>query len=329
MNMDKHQSLPEDEIWALYRISHSTFIRIQNAFKFGSLPGLSEWRRMPSKLLHSKFVEEKISHFVNQAQTQVTVKDVQLFFKNFTGVQIPSHIIIKILKQKLNYVWKRISLRVIDLDFERNEQLKVLYSVKFSKWLSHLSLLVNVDGSSFSKETHICHSWAKRSEEKTVKGIIFKGSVSVISSIMADGRTYTEVVEGTLTREKFIAYMDRLLKYLKRITDVDKSKIGIILDNCSVHRSKIVTNHFVNNEITQILLPPYWPEFAPVELFFSLVKRRILRKYRNEALNLGRESCRRKILEEFNKIDRGCIRNLWKPMFHNIKKSLRGLVTII
>ena len=74
---------------------------------------------------------------------------------------------------------------------------------------------------------------------------------------MADGRTYTEVVEGTLTREKFIAYMDRLLKYLKRITDVDKIKIGIILDNCSVYRSKIVTNNFVNNEITQILLPPY------------------------------------------------------------------------
>ena len=101
---------------------------------------------------------KKISHFVNQTQTQVTVKDVQLFFKNLTGVQIPSYIIIKILKQKLNYVWKWTSLRVIDLDFERNEQLKVLYSVKFSKWLSDLSLLVNVDGSSFSKETHICHS---------------------------------------------------------------------------------------------------------------------------------------------------------------------------
>ena len=81
--MNKHQSLLEDEIWALYRISHSTFIMIQNAFKFGSLPGLSEWRRILSKLLHSKFVEEKISHFVNQAQTQVTVKDVQLFFLKF------------------------------------------------------------------------------------------------------------------------------------------------------------------------------------------------------------------------------------------------------
>ena len=120
----------------------------------------------------------------------------------------------------------------------------------------HLSLLVNVDGSSFSKDTHIGYSWTKKGEEKVVKGIIFKGSVSVISSIATDGKAYTEFVEGTLIGAKFIAYLDRLLKYLKKISDVDKSKIGIIMDNCSVHRSNIVNNHFVNNEITQNLLPP-------------------------------------------------------------------------
>ena len=116
---------------------------------------------------------------------------------------------------------------------------------------------MNVDGSSFSKDTHIGYSRTKTGEEKIVKGIIFKGSVSVISTIATDGKAYTEVVEGTLTGAKFITYLDRLLKYLKTIADVDKSKIGIIMDNCSVHRSNIVSNHFVNNEITQILLPPY------------------------------------------------------------------------
>ena len=130
-------------------------------------------------------------------------------------MQIPSYIIIKILKKKLNYVWKRTSSRVIDLDFEINEQLKVLYNVRLSNWLSHLSLLVNADRSSFSKVTYIYHTLAKRGEEKTVKEIIFKGSVFVISSIMTDGRTNREVVEWTFTGEKFIAYMDRILKILK------------------------------------------------------------------------------------------------------------------
>ena len=329
MNMHKHQGLQENEIWALYRVSHSTFRKIQIAFKFGTLPRFSEWRRIPSKLLHSKLVVEKVDRFVNQSQSSVTVKDVQLYLLKSIGVQIQSHIIVKILKKKLRYSWKRTSQRKVNLDFERNEQLKVLYNVRLAKWLSHLSLLVNVDGSSFSKDTHIGYSWAKTGEEKVVKGIIFKGSISVISSIATDGKAYTEVVEGTLTGAKFIAYLDRLLKYLNKIADVDKSKIGIIMDNCSVHRSIIVSNHFVNNEITQILLPPYWPELAPVELFFSLVKRRILRKYKNEELNLSRDSCRKKILEEFNKIDRDYIRNLWKPMFHKMKKSLGDLVTIL
>ena len=53
-------------------------------------------------------------------------------------------------------------------------------------------------------------------EEKAVKGIIFKGSVSVISSIMADGRTYTEVVEGTLTREKVYCLYGSTSKILKK-----------------------------------------------------------------------------------------------------------------
>ena len=52
MNMYKHQGLQENEIWALYRISHSTFRKILIVFKFGTLPRLSEWRRIPSKLLH-------------------------------------------------------------------------------------------------------------------------------------------------------------------------------------------------------------------------------------------------------------------------------------
>ena len=87
----------------------------------------------------------------------------------------------------------------------------------------------------------------KEGWRESCKGIIFKGSVSVISSIATDGKAYTEFVEGTWTGAKFIAYLDRLLKYLKKISDVDKSKIGIIMDNCSVHRSNIVNNHFINN----------------------------------------------------------------------------------
>ena len=83
---------------------------------------------------------------------------------------------------------------------------------------------MNVDGSSFSKDTHIRYSWTKTGEEKVVKRIIFKGSVCVISSIATDGKAYTEVVEGTLTGAKFIAYLDRLLKYLKKIADVGKAK---------------------------------------------------------------------------------------------------------
>ena len=329
MCMHRYQGWPKDEIWTLYRISASTFRKIQEKFKFGILPKFSEWRRTPSKLLHSRLLKEQIGIFVDKAQSQVTVKDVQLYLQKSIGVQIPSHIVTIILKKKLNYSWKRISQRVVDLDLDRIKLLKILYSVKFTKCISHLSLLVNVDESSFSKGTQNCYSWAQRGEEKTVKGIIFKGSVSVISWITSDGNAYTEVVEGTLTGQKFIEYTDRFIAYLKRINSIDVDRIGIIFDNCSIHRSMVVNTHLINHKMTQILIPPYCPEFAPIELFFSLVKKRILKKHRNEGLDLKKESWRNKILQEFNKVDWECIRNLWKPMFHKIKDSIGELVTII
>ena len=249
--------------------------------------------------------------------------------KKQVGVQVPAHIITAILKEKLKYSWKRNPQRVVDLDLERIRMLKIFYSVRLSWCLSHLGLLVNTDESSFLKSTWNPYSWTQRGEEKAVKGIIFKGSVSVISSIITTGHSYTEVINGTLNSKKFTEYLDRLFKYLKDAENVDTSKIGLILDNCSVHRCREVSNYFARRNIAIILLPPYWPEFAPVELLFSLVKRNIMKIHKNECLDLFKECNRSKILKAFQKIDWSCIRNIWKPMFSKMKKSIDELVTIL
>ena len=329
MKLHKYQSWMEDKIWTLYSISHSAFRQMQKAFVPGMLPKLSDWRRLPSKLLHSKLLIGQMDWFVCEVQSQVTVRDVQSYLKKQVEVQVPAHIITAILKEKLKYSWKRNPQRVVDLDLERIRMLKILYSVRLSWCLSHLGLLVNTDESSFSKSTWNPYSWTQRGEEKAVKGIIFKGSVSVISSITTTGHSYTEVIDGTLNSKKFTEYLDRLFKYLKDAKNVDTSKIGLILDNCSVHRSREVSNYFARRNIAIILLPPYWPEFAPVELLFSLVKRNIMKIHKNEGLDLSKECNRSKILKAFQKIDWSCIRNIWKPMFSKMKKSIDELVTIL
>ena len=116
---------------------------------------------------------------------------------------------------------------MIDLDFEINEQLKVLQCEIF-KLIIPSYLIGECWQKLFFESDIYTKSLAKRGEEKTEKEIIFKGSVFVISSTMTDGITNREVVEWTLTCEKFITYMDRILKYLNKITDADLNKIRII-----------------------------------------------------------------------------------------------------
>ena len=159
MKLHKYQSWTENKIWTLYSISHSAFRQMQKLFVPGVLPKLSDWRRLPSKLLHSKLLIGQIDWFVCEAQSQVTVRDVQFYLMKQVGVQVPIHIITAILKEKLKYSWKRNPQRVVDLDLKRIKMRKILYSVRLYWCLSHLGLLVNTDESSFSKSTWNPYSW--------------------------------------------------------------------------------------------------------------------------------------------------------------------------
>ena len=212
---------------------------------------------------------------------------------------------------------------------ERIWLLKILYSIRFSRYLLHLSLLVNIDESSFFKNTWNYYGWSKIGEESITKGILFKGSVSVISSITSAGHSYTETLVGALNSKKFSEYLDRLLKYFSDAWNINTSKIGLILDNWSIHRSREINDYFVNYDINTIFIPPYCLEFAPIEILFSFVKRNLMKQHKNNCLDLSKECNHSLILEEFRKIDRSWVRNIWKPMFSKVKNSIDDLVTLL
>ena len=202
---------------------------------------------------------------------------MQSYLNQQVGFQVPVHIIRLILKERLKFSRKRNPRRVVNIDMKRIRLLKILYSIGFSRCLSHLNLLVNIDESSFSKNTWNYYGWSKIGEESISKGILFKGSVSVISSITSAGHSYTETVVGALNSKKLSEYLDRLLKYFSDDLNINTSKIGLILDNWSIHRSREINDYFANHDINTIFIPPYCPEFAPIELLFSLVKKFLMK----------------------------------------------------
>jgi transposase len=49
----------------------------------------------------------------------------------------------------------------------------------------------------------------------------------------------------------------------------------IIADNVSFHKSKEVITYLKNNKANMIFIPPYSPEYNPIEFVFSEIKRKI------------------------------------------------------
>ncbi|MDR3300669.1 MAG: transposase, partial [Candidatus Accumulibacter sp.] len=94
---------------------------------------------------------------------------------------------------------------------------------------------------------------------------------SIVSTMRLGGEMCPKTFSGTLNKELFSAYIKVMLKPTFSAGDI------LLLDNSSVHHSKLVIRTLEECEIKYLFLPPYSPDFSPIELFWSYMKS-ILRK---------------------------------------------------
>ena len=73
----------------------------------------------------------------------------------------------------------------------------------------------------------------------------------------------------------FISYLKSLKEVIESKVKIDIKTVLLILDNASIHRSKIVEKYLEGACWPHWYLPPYSPELAPVELYFGQLKKYI------------------------------------------------------
>ena len=107
------------------------------------------------------------------------------------------------------------------------------------------------------------HSKTKINEG--VKNVRFKRK-SILSTVRLNGETCSIIFDGTLDQNLFAKYVETSLKPMLADDDI------LILDGCSVHKSKLVLKAFEECGINAVFLPPYSPDLNPIELFWAKVK---------------------------------------------------------
>jgi transposase len=132
--------------------------------------------------------------------------------------------------------------------------------------------LVFLDESSINYALTRLYGWGEKAE-RVVEGV-FDGwfqRLSVLSTIRLSGQKVTSVFRGTLCKELFADYLQNRLAPSLGVDDV------LVLDNSSVHRSKLVCEVFSRCGIRVLFLPRYSSDLNPIELMWSKIKA-ILRK---------------------------------------------------
>lgn len=113
---------------------------------------------------------------------------------------------------------------------------------------------------------------------------------TLVAALGLDEVSATWVLEGAMTQDAFEIYITYVLAPTLRKGDV------VLLDNLNVHKSQVAESQIVARGARLEFLPPYSPDFNPIEPCWAKVKSVLRqRKARNldellEALRLAFES---------------------------------------
>jgi len=129
------------------------------------------------------------------------------------------------------------------------------------------SRLVIVDETSTSLALTRQYGWAPSHERASGKAPRNHGTpTTLVASLTSDGLGPAMTLHGALDTEAFVVYVRDFLAPSLRPGQV------VLLDNLSAHKAEVVRDLIADRQCQLLYLPPYSPDYSPIELAFSKLK---------------------------------------------------------
>lgn len=97
-------------------------------------------------------------------------------------------------------------------------------------------------------------------------------TTTFVAALRLDGLFTPMVVDGALSGELFVKYVQQELAPHLRSGDI------LVLDNLPAHKVKGVVEAVRARDAAVVYLPPYSPDFNPIEQVFAQIKSRLRRR---------------------------------------------------
>ncbi len=134
-------------------------------------------------------------------------------------------------------------------------------------------MIACADESGLASQSVYGRTWGPCGQTPVVQVASGRFRLHLLAASSPEGQLHDTVREGPVAAEVF-------REFLERIAEEADRKILLVVDHCSIHRSRIIQEWLEANQAAVELYfqPTYSPQVNPVELLGALVQRRVRRE---------------------------------------------------
>ncbi|KAF7341824.1 Transposase domain-containing protein [Mycena sanguinolenta] len=270
------QRKPVDEIAELAGCSESTVYEILRNYRdFGQTNNPYAQRRGRPRALDMGDISYLSS--VLDANPTLYLDEIQELLWENREVDVTLSTLSRALKQ-IAIMNKFVTREAV----ERDEMLRATWQAVHGD--IPMEYFVWLDESSVDNRTHQRTSgWAGIGRACVRRETFIRGQrFSMLPALSCDGIIALDIFEGSVNKERFLGFLEKELA--PKLTPYPGPRSVVVLDNCAIHHDEEV-RRIVKVECAKVIyLPPYSPDFNPIEQAFSTIKA-WLRRHEAEALN--------------------------------------------
>ena len=155
---------------------------------------------------------------------------------------------------------------------QRHLDLRSSYMANIYNFSKDMLVFVDESGSNL-KDTLRQYGYSLCGDRAISHRLLYQGQrFSSIAAMCTEGVLAVSTITSAVNRDRFFAFVRGDLIPELVPFDGHSPKSVVIMDNCSVHRVQEVVDLFNNAGVLLLYLPPYSPDFNPIELLFGYVK---------------------------------------------------------
>ena len=226
------------------------------------------------------------------------------------------------MKEEAKLTFKKVKQRPSSVNFAKIKESRRLFASKLGKLLTWETLVINIDESFINRHIKNSYSWSEKGIQKEAKSIIFSVNVSLVLALCSNGDWICLLTNTTIESNKFVNFIEVIQQWLQKYDNFGYNEVMYLLDNWPYHKNRASLSKLKKLHATIMFLPAYTPHYAPVEVWFSIVKNFLRSKCSNRNITLNLKHNYQLMHKALSLLKRVTVISLFRKVLRKINEDL-------